>query len=67
MTTASLNRRAFNPSLSVSASAVRVTGLGPDPIELMARADRADWALLRLVLCAATAIFVLALACSLPV
>jgi hypothetical protein len=36
-----------------------------DPLEQMARADRADWALLRLVACAALATLVLALAGSL--
>jgi hypothetical protein len=37
----------------------------PDPVEQMASADRADWLLLRLVLCAASATLVLALASSL--
>ncbi len=37
----------------------------PDPVEQMALADRADWMLLRLVLCAATATLMLALASSL--
>lgn len=36
-----------------------------DPVEQMALADRADWMLLRLVLCAASATLVLALASSL--
>ena len=40
-------------------------GLGPDPFEQMALADRDDWMLLRLVLSAAMSIFVLALASSL--
>ena len=38
---------------------------GPDPLEQMAAADRADWVLLRLVLCVGTATLVLALASSL--
>ena len=42
-------------------------GLGPDPFEQMALADRDDWTLLRLVLSAAMSIFVLALASSLHV
>jgi hypothetical protein len=37
-----------------------------DPIEQLALADRADWTLLHLVLCAALATMVLALASSLP-
>ncbi len=37
-----------------------------DPIEAMAQADRADWVLMRLILCAATATLLLALAASLP-
>lgn len=36
-----------------------------DPIEQMVLADRADWALLRLVLCASVATLLLALATSL--
>lgn len=36
-----------------------------DPIEQIVRAEREDWTLLRLVLCAATATMVLALASSL--
>lgn len=36
-----------------------------DPLEQMARHDRADWALLRLVCCASLATMVLALASSL--
>ena len=40
-------------------------GLGPDPFEQMALADRDDWTLLRLVLSAAMSTFVLALASSL--
>lgn len=40
--------------------------VGPaDPLEQMADADRADWALMRLVLCSATATLVLGLALSL--
>lgn len=37
-----------------------------DPIEAMAQADRADWVLMRLILCSATATLLLALAASLP-
>jgi hypothetical protein len=37
-----------------------------DPIEAMAQADRSDWVLMRLILCAATATLLLALAASLP-
>lgn len=37
----------------------------PDPIEQMALADRADWMLLRLVLCASAATLLLAVASSL--
>ena len=40
-------------------------GLGPDPFEQMARADAADWVLLRLVSSVAMAVLVLALASSL--
>lgn len=41
-------------------------GVDPhDPLVQMAQADRADWALMRLVLCAALAILLLALASSL--
>jgi len=36
-----------------------------DPVEQMALADRADWMLLRLVLCAAAATLLLAVASSL--
>jgi len=36
-----------------------------DPVEQMAAADRADWTLLRLVLCAAAATLLLAVASSL--
>lgn len=38
-----------------------------DPIEAMAQADHADWVLMRLILCAATATLLLALAASLPI
>lgn len=38
-----------------------------DPLEQMAQADRADWALMRLVLCAALATLLLAVAGSLQV
>lgn len=42
-----------------------VTRGGIDPLEQMAQTDRADWALLRLVLCSALATMVLALASTL--
>ena len=38
----------------------------PDPLEQMRRDDRADWGLLRLVVCVAVAVLVLAVAAALP-
>jgi hypothetical protein len=65
MSKSSTQHTAFTQA--IAARAMADAHLGPDPIELMARADRADWTLLRLVLSAAMATFVLALASSLPV
>lgn len=65
---AELDLRAAFPNLP------RLPGLRPsrqqppaaqDPIEQMAAADRADWLLMRLVLCSATATLLLGLALSL--
>ena len=39
-------------------------GAGPDPLEQMARDDREDWALLRLVLCVSVATVLMAVASS---
>ncbi len=57
------------PALAQSAEPPPVIGTiaGTDPIEQMADADRADWALMRLVLCAATATLLLAVAGSLQI
>lgn len=52
-------------SLDVDDSVMALSFEAQDPIEQMALADRADWMLLRLVLCAATATLVLAVASSL--
>lgn len=38
----------------------------PDPLEQMRRDDRADWGLLRLVVCVAVAVLLLAVAAALP-
>lgn len=40
--------------------------LGIDPLEQMARDDREDWALLRLVVCVAVATVLMAVASSFP-
>lgn len=42
----------------------RLAHAGPDPLEQMARDDREDWALLRLVLCVAVATVLMAVASS---
>ncbi len=57
------------PRLQSSAEPMSLVGsaAGTDPIEAMAQADRADWALMRLVLCAATATLLLAVAGSLQI
>jgi hypothetical protein len=39
----------------------------PDPLEQMAREDRDDWVLLRLVVCVAVATLAMAVATTLPV
>lgn len=44
----------------------RVSPRHPDPLEQMLLDDRADWALLKLVLCAAIATLALAVASTLP-
>lgn len=54
-------RPEFSNTLVLDAAAANA----PDPMQQMERADRADWALLRLVCCSALATFVLALASSL--
>lgn len=53
-----IRREPHRPQEEVSAA---------DPLEQMAEADRADWALMRLVLCAAVATLLLAVAGSLHV
>ncbi len=58
---------AVNAALALPARGGLGLGLGPDPMEQMLLADRADSTLLRLVLCVATAVMVLALASSLHV
>jgi len=42
-------------------------GFAADPFQQLVLADRADWTLLRLVLCSASATLLIALACSLAV
>ena len=55
----------FNDTLAAPAGWAGTAAL--DPLEQMAVADRADWTLLRLVLCSALATLVLAVASSLNV
>lgn len=52
-------------ALTGSSTTLGVTRGDIDPLEQMAQTDRADWALLRLVLCSALATMVLALASTL--
>lgn len=73
MTTALSGRRDFSDTLAFQPRRRLGPAVGPDfdrtadPIEQMARADRDDWTLLRLVLCTALATGLLALATSLQV
>ena len=58
------HRRDFADTLAVPSGPTRLR-LPMDPIEQLALADRADWTLLRLVVCAGSAILLLGAACSL--
>ena len=57
-------RRAFTDTPAAPAADGHLQ-LVLDPIEQLALADRADWTLLRLVICAACAILLLGTTCSL--
>ncbi len=55
----------FADTLAVPSAPPRPRAERLDPIEQLALADQADWTLLRLVVCAGSAILLLGTACSL--